>query len=891
MASLDRLPLFTEARERLGRSFASALERGLPEVAERLERAAESERAPLERRDLFAAAAILRIEATARAQGALAALHDLSFRLLQIGIDGAPDMPPDLLPDPELEARILADELAQAVRERLGERYEGWRRRIDALVQDAPAEPRAPLGATAIAHAAVHALRPMAIDRASREVLRDAALERLVPPLAAAILTADTWLDAQGIEHWHSGHPETRPPHDDPVVPASPSPAVQIASAGTVAREPAPGPASNAASFDAPHGGGDASTGPADTASQTDASHTPQPPADALAPAMPVPEGASGEAVGTTPATPCADGTPASAPPGAAPGGAPAAGPPGAAPGGAPAGAPPSAAPLSGTASATADTGSGASAAGADAAMTRAAEALVHDTELADLLGRHPMAARAPPESAHRHAGALARPSALERDAVAFAHHVGVAPYTREARRQFFAALRFRMLEANANPAQLATLDLVGAMFDYTIDDARMPEAAKPLLWRLQHPAVTLVALDAGFLGDDRRSLRRLVEHVAAISLAYADDVVPGSELHRRLDTVVRAVEVVSHAFQSRSSVLGEQVRREYDRAQQGVAQLVSRVEKDRRALEATPARRNRRDFTRRPSTAREQDVTQRLHARLDERLRGRDVPESVRDFLHGAWLRQLRTAVLRDGEDSPAYRVAMQVVDDLLWTLDGGGRRASRRQLAVRIPPLLKLLTQGIRDIGARPDDYRAFLDELFVIHLRRMQRDPRDAASEAAESTRPRRADDGGSPDDPATEPPVLQERIAEPPPAPQPPPAERDAQAAPEPRGFAGDDGGGTGEQRLLTVLSTVDLNDFPATPERLRLDPDEAIARLRRGDWLELVGRDGLPQEVKVAWINARRTVVLLVRRPDRRTLSLRTAELHQRFAQRRALLIV
>jgi hypothetical protein len=97
--------------------------------------------------------------------------------------------------------------------------------------------------------------------------------------------------------------------------------------------------------------------------------------------------------------------------------------------------------------------------------------------------------------------------------------------------------------------------------------------------------------------------------------------------------------------------------------------------------------------------------------------------------------------------------------------------------------------------------------------------------------------------------------------------------------------------SGEQRLLTVLSTLDLSDFPSNPQRLRLLPDDAIARLRRGDCLELLGRDGLPQEVKVAWINSRRTVVLLVRRPDRRALSLRASELHQRFAQHKAALIV
>ncbi|MEI7447906.1 MAG: hypothetical protein WCK28_23665, partial [Burkholderiales bacterium] len=94
----------------------------------------------------------------------------------------------------------------------------------------------------------------------------------------------------------------------------------------------------------------------------------------------------------------------------------------------------------------------------------------------------------------------------------------------------------------------------------------------------------------------------------------------------------------------------------------------------------------------------------------------------------------------------------------------------------------------------------------------------------------------------------------------------------------------------ERHLLSVLSDLDLADFPADPQRLRMDADIALGQLDRDVWLELVGRDGTVQEVKVAWINTRRTVVLLVRRPDRRAMSLRIDELRERFAQRRAAII-
>ena len=102
-------------------------------------------------------------------------------------------------------------------------------------------------------------------------------------------------------------------------------------------------------------------------------------------------------------------------------------------------------------------------------------------------------------------------------------------------------------------------------------------------------------------------------------------------------------------------------------------------------------------------------------------------MPESVAEFLKGVWLRHLRTAVLRDGEESAGYQAALKVVDDLLWTIDGEGQRRSRSELAQRIPEMLKILTQGISDIGARAGRLPAV--------LRRDVPDPPAADAEAPE------------------------------------------------------------------------------------------------------------------------------------------------------------
>jgi len=491
-------------------------------------------------------------------------------------------------------------------------------------------------------------------------------------------------------------------------------------------------------------------------------------------------------------------------------------------------------------------------------------------------LGSSPLPAlRAPPSGSSL---SVLQPVAdLERDAVALAHAAGVAPYTREARAEFFGRARSGLSRAGASPAQLAVVDVVAAMFDYVVDDRRIPEPAKPLVWRLQQPALALSLLDPGYLGDEPRSLRRLVEHVGAISVAFAEDLTRGSELHRRLETIVRAVEVVTGALQTRSSVIARQVEREYARAAQHVGQLIERVARERQSLEAAPDRRNRRDYSRRPGPDRERLVTERIRELIEARLAGSEVPESVREFLQNVWLRHLRTAALRSGEESTDFRVAIQVVDDLVWSLDGrdGG---SRRELAERIPPLIRLIGQGVNEIGAKDDEYRAFFDELFLIHLRRMQRrrdrtngtagsaGAGEPATGGAARTRP-----GGSAPTSAAE-------------------ASRDAAPGRIGAGAGADAAPEAPDRRLMEILGSLDLDDLAAAPRRLPIVAGEAFTQLARGDWVELLGRDDRSSFAKVAWINQRRTVALLVRRNDRRALSMRMDDLRERFLSQRAFLI-
>ena len=529
----------------------------------------------------------------------------------------------------------------------------------------------------------------------------------------------------------------------------------------------------------------------------------------------------------------------------------------------------------------------------------------------------------------------------IERDAVAFAHSMNVAPYSRESRRYYFGNARKRLAESGLVKGQLAAVDVVSALFDYVVDDKRLPESAKPLFWRLQQPSLALALLDSAYLADEPRSLRRLIENFGAIVTAFPDDVGRGSELFRRLETVTRAVEIVASSLQTRSAVLAKIVDGEFGKASSSITQLIDRVVRERVALEQTPDRRNRRDFGRRPTRAQEVQATEKLQALIDERIGKYDVPDSAREFINQVWMRHLRTAILRDGEGSQQYKLSLQVIDDLLWSLDK--TRRSKTKLANKIPPLIRLLTQGMRDIGAKDDEYKPFFDELFLIHLRKMQSKrqsplaPSDADALSADSgieatvklppellaqvglqpsdlTSGRPAKAASLSVDPPPVP-TLRETLALP--EPVLPPVAKNVELAipvvlapvvitpelvaqkliPEPAPLANgvlaaeppmQDN--SEQKRLLDVLNQLDLSDQRDDLQRIDLLPEQIINRMQVGSWLEMHNREGAKHFAKIAWINHRRSVVLLVRKPDRKAQSLRVTDIQTRLEQKRLFLL-
>jgi len=414
------------------------------------------------------------------------------------------------------------------------------------------------------------------------------------------------------------------------------------------------------------------------------------------------------------------------------------------------------------------------------------------------------------------------------------------------------------------DPPSSAVLSMAGlgqleGAFEQVRGRGPLPLALEPLLMRLRLPFTVLMSLDPGFLRDDRRSLGRFLEALCEAARLAPEQISEQSPLLQQLEMAVRAIEVMAQQAQVRARVLHGQLERELQRTSHGVSTVLARLERERDQLRRSDSKSNRRDLRRRPSREKEIQVTDAVRNILLRKIENRPLPESVTAFLQEVWVRHLRTAILRDGERSPQFHRALGVVDDLVWTLDIQQQGTSRSQLARRIPEIVQTLSVGAQSVGLSESEIQPFMDELFMAHLRRMQRS----------SARKDQNDRSRVPVQPDERYPTS-------------------LQGAPRDEAPIHGASGETGIP-LVRILREIPVDDCPRGARPVSVSPQE-LDRVQPGCWLQV--QTGLQlSRMKVAWINPDRSVVLLVREGDRKAVSLRGLDLQERLRRRSAMLLV
>ena len=363
----------------------------------------------------------------------------------------------------------------------------------------------------------------------------------------------------------------------------------------------------------------------------------------------------------------------------------------------------------------------------ADAADPAASELLqtLHGLFAARRGGAAPATARAgdmggPPPSANELLGAL---SVLQTQLAA--GHVQPAPSmidgTGNFDRDAVSQLKEQLLGQlgalrGTRPSHVAgidedTIDLVGMLFEFILDDHTLPPEMQALLARLQIPYLKAAILDRKLFAHRQHPARRLLDALAEQAKGWSLDSDRDGRLHEKIKGIV---DQLLHEFDDNLDIFerlladlqqfNESSRRRSELAEQRVAESTRGREKLEQA---------------RRRAARE----------IVDRIGGRQLPPLAHEVLARAWANHLVLLQLRQGEESTEFRDALRFVDDFIASTRPPANDAARQYLRQLLPGIERALREGLANVAFQQPDIERLLAQLHDWYEQQLG-EPRHAA-----------------------------------------------------------------------------------------------------------------------------------------------------------------
>lgn len=398
------------------------------------------------------------------------------------------------------------------------------------------------------------------------------------------------------------------------------------------------------------------------------------------------------------------------------------------------------------------------------------------------------------------------------------------------------------------------TLDIVAMLFDYILDDRRIPDAMKALIGRLQIPVLKVAMLDKAFFSQKSHPARKLLDRLAEVSIGWDETEGHQCGLYQAVDGLIQRI---LNEFDDKVGIFSEVL----DNLENYLAEEKKRTD-ERTGLSAQVVHQ------------REQEEISRImaHDEARRRIHTPHLPEVIRNFLAGCWENVLAAAYTRAGEDGASWNQAIATMDELVWSVEPKSVPEDRKKLVALLPGLLKRLQEGMAQAGMPGDERDQFFARLVQCHavvvkagLQTVGQDDRQhaefveqeiAAEEAAEMA----SQDAGPAD--FAEIAVPQESV-------EPDPVFMQALVA---------------DVEIEEGWQTFTIGDanWQGVPSAASDDYDAMVKRLKRGTWIEIEQENGTSTRVKLAWVSPLKGLFLFTNRLGERAVSITPEGLAEKF---------
>lgn len=402
------------------------------------------------------------------------------------------------------------------------------------------------------------------------------------------------------------------------------------------------------------------------------------------------------------------------------------------------------------------------------------------------------------------------------------------------------------------------TLDIVVLVFDYILDDKRIPDAMKALIGRLQIPVLKVTMLDKSFFSQKAHPARRLLDQLAETSLGWDPEEGHDSSLYQKIEEIVQRI---LNQFDDSLDVFSE-----------ALSELQTYLAEEKQVSDELTSR--SAQFLR----SREQLEIARVvaHDAISASLLDHPTPAPIRDFLLSHWEHLLANVFIEKGESSPDWNDAVATMNDLLWSLTPKTDKEERRKLIELLPRLLKRLDGSINALGLSKEMRDAFFSDLVKCHAVAVKAGFHGDQGDVEVAASSEEIPDFSAKESPVfgghdfVDIPVLTEAII-------PDAALLQEIAA---------------AQEDASEFEEITISDVrgEAWDEPRDSHHETMVKQLKRGVWIEFKQDDGSSLRAKLAWISPLQGTYLFTNRLGQRAVSINAQGLAAKFREERAQII-
>jgi hypothetical protein len=243
---------------------------------------------------------------------------------------------------------------------------------------------------------------------------------------------------------------------------------------------------------------------------------------------------------------------------------------------------------------------------------------------------------------------------------------------------------KLALKQAAETPVERATIEIVALLFQSILTEERIPAAVRVWFARLQMPVLRVAVGEPDFFATIDHPARRLIDRMGACVMGFDTSARQiGDALEKEIKRVVQVVEaypdtgrrVFQTVLTEFEKFLEHYFRNENEVSRKGVSLAQQVEQRETLAIQYT--------------------------IELRKMLEGVPVQEGVRQFLFHVWADVLAMTAVKASAQSDDTKAMKRAAADLIWSASAKVSREERAEVIRRLPPLLKVLRDGMASAG----------------------------------------------------------------------------------------------------------------------------------------------------------------------------------------------